>query len=1226
MSPSQSNPEPLGSYELLEVLDNRPEGRVYKARCLSDSIPGVSCGELVALKRFKAVRHGGNSGEFRRRGEALRALQHPGVVPCKDFFICQSRNPGEQEYCLVTEFLEGETLRSLLARKPAGLRWPEARDIFLQVLAALQYVHDKGAVHSNLSLSAFQVSPDQAVTLMDFGLASRHDRDPNAREAGRTPSGSLDYMAPEFARLPAGFVGDEQSDVFSLGVCIYHALTGSLPYPALSEDAAANYLERWLGPGVPEPDLRRPAFRVLRRARAFFSKCLEPNREKRFRSIADLLEEFCRITYRRLRHGEEVYEFYEWLGQGGFGEVFHARRLRDGRDVAVKRLFSAAHSARFLREARILRDSSHPNLAEYVDFIEVRLREDEREYYLVLEFLEGMPSASLRHCIKTSESGMDPTFVLRLFSGYLDCLEHLHQKGIIHRDIKPGNLYVPKSGPENGKVFDLGIAYDEEGTRTQGQVLGTLDYMPPEFASQGSGRGSPQSDIYSLGTSLYQALTKKLPFPRLPDKDSEAWAVFFQRAQRPIECTFDHPVFKEHPELVPVLRRTLAPTPAQRHASAKVMRDEIQAILEKWYRLRNKDTYDKALASAQTELNNGDFDQAEQQARRALDLWPADATAAELLSRVLEARQNRRSYDALMAAAWEALERDDYEAAESQASRSLSLKPRDSAAVQLLALAREAKAKGKSLGLALAAARAALDHEKFNEAESQVNHALKLDPGNPVAAKLLTQVEEARLQEKMFEAALAAARSAFEKASWDAAEQQVRRALQFKPDDCVARQLLSHAQERYQIHEAYEATLDEAKRGFDGEDYATAEKKASRALELKPGDLVATQLLHRARELGLKRQAFDTAMSVGRLALEKADFDEAERQAEQALAVRPANPAAAHMLSQAKEGRQNHQIYESAVALVRAALEREDPDEAENQAQRALECSPGDLVVARLLSQTRELRRLKRLFDAALGSAKSALAEGDFARAEEYVNRGVDLRPNSRAAEQLRGEIQDAKRKKKLFDASLSAARAALVQENFDEAEIQAARALELRAGDSSAAQLLAQAQEARVKRKLFDGAIAAARLALEQENFGEAETQAAKALDLRPGDSSAALLASQVRGRKRYHRLYQASMAAGEVAFAEEDYEEAERQAERALGFRPESEAPMMLLSQVRARRPRQPSGFKPKSSPFPPDATSKRFGQFDQEDSTAATRPANLDSLSEKLKLEGQSRPKPS
>ena len=85
--------------------------------------------------------------------------------------------------------------------------------------------------------------------------------------------------------------------------------------------------------------------------------------------------------------------------------------------------------------------------------MEVRLRADEREYYLILEYLEGMPGASLRERIKHSESGLEVTEALRLFMGYVNSLEHLHHNGMIHRDIKPGNLYAPEHNPQ--KAEDL---------------------------------------------------------------------------------------------------------------------------------------------------------------------------------------------------------------------------------------------------------------------------------------------------------------------------------------------------------------------------------------------------------------------------------------------------------------------------------------------------------------------------------------------------------------------------------------------------------------------------------------------------------------------------------------------------------------------------------------------------------------------------------------------------
>ncbi len=185
------------------------------------------------------------------------------------------------------------------------------------------------------------------------------------------------------------------------------------------------------------------------------------------------------------------------------------------KDTAIKEMIADRQANRFVREAKVLKAASHPHLVQYLDFVEIIEKNvgDERRLFLVLEYLRGMPGAGLRDRIKETLAGMDPVETLRLFKGYLGCLDHLHKNGIIHRDIKPGNLYAPVGAPEKAKIFDLGIAHDAEGTATHGQVPGTLDYMPPEFATQNSGRGSAQSDLYSIGVTLYQALTKRLPFP-----------------------------------------------------------------------------------------------------------------------------------------------------------------------------------------------------------------------------------------------------------------------------------------------------------------------------------------------------------------------------------------------------------------------------------------------------------------------------------------------------------------------------------------------------------------------------------------------------------------------------------------------------------------------------------------------------------------------------------------
>ncbi|HXB60236.1 MAG TPA: protein kinase, partial [Candidatus Acidoferrales bacterium] len=618
----------LGKYELLEVIGDGAEGRVYRAACMASDIPGVAKGDFVALKRLKSTGHDKEFQQFRRQIEILSKLNHPNIVRYRDSFVWREKELEEDIHCLVMELLDGQPLKSLLEQ--GGLPWPQAREILLHTLQALAYAAKNGVIHRDLKPSNIYITPSGIPKLIDFGIARQDDGEATATSSAAGAKGTFDYMAPDFALQHGGFRGDEQSDIFSFGVIMHYTLAGSLPFPPLGEAADRGYFIRWLGKQPPVPEFRNPIFKVLTHSRSFVNKCIAQDRNERFKTFAELMAEFDQIGYRKLRHGNETYEFTDWLGKGGFGEVYRARRVSDGRDVAVKRLFSSGQSSRFVREAKILRNAAHPHLTEYVDFVEVKLRDDEREYYLILEYLDGMPAAGLRDRIRETDSGLDPVEACQLFVCYLDCLEHLHQNGIIHRDIKPGNLYAPAGDPRKAKIFDLGIAHDEEGTRTHGQVPGTLDFMPPEFAMQTSGRGAPQSDIYSIGITLYQTLTKKLPFPRLPEKESEAWVAFFKRANSPMEPSFDFQVFKDNRQLASILRKALAHDAKNRYASAGAMRDDLKKFIASFEEaptemLRKADVEEDATVVAPPR-----FAEEDEAATKAANVYKMEQEAAKL--------------------------------------------------------------------------------------------------------------------------------------------------------------------------------------------------------------------------------------------------------------------------------------------------------------------------------------------------------------------------------------------------------------------------------------------------------------------------------------------------------------------------------------------------------------------------------------------------------------------
>jgi serine/threonine protein kinase len=545
-------------------------GRVFKARYVGAGHPGLTQGQIVALKVFHTPAGDAKGAEkFRSQAQVLRELTHPNIITFVDAFVWR---PGEWDEvkCIATEFLEGETLEDRLRRYPNGMDWPEAAGIFSKVIGALAFAAQRKILHRDIKPSNIFLGADGSVKVFDFDIARKDETGDASTAAWK---GTFDYMAPDFLTVP-NFRGDEQSDVFSLGICLYEALVGKLPYEPLTKGAHIAYLNRWRGAQKPpDPSFRAGVFRVLANARRVVERAMAPAREHRYATFAQMADDFARIHYRRIRHGEaDEYELQALLGRGGFGEVFYAVRLRDNARVAIKHLFAQKQSDRFIREARLVQRCDHKYLVKYIDFFVIKTATQEEQYYLVLEYLDGMPGSSLRYRIK-KEGRLEVEEALPLFINYLKALGFLHEgkKPIIHRDIKPTNLYAPKGEPDRAKIFDLGVARDVTGTVTTGGVPGTLDYMAPEFARPGGDRGSPASDIYAIGLCLYEALAGQPAFEKLPMEVNAAWVEFQKRTNGAMDVHFDAPVFKEYPRLAAVIRKSLAKRPEDRFQSCAQM-------------------------------------------------------------------------------------------------------------------------------------------------------------------------------------------------------------------------------------------------------------------------------------------------------------------------------------------------------------------------------------------------------------------------------------------------------------------------------------------------------------------------------------------------------------------------------------------------------------------------------------------------------------------------------
>src|SRR5262245_38376927 len=214
--------------------------------------------------------------------------------------------------------------------------------------------------------------------------------------------------------------------------------------------------------------------------------------------------------WRRFTIGK--YKVLERLGSGGMGSVYLCEHKLMRRRVAVKVLPTAkaeddAALQRFYREARAVAALDHPNIVRAYD-----IDQDEKLHFLVMEYVDG---SSLQDIVKKS-GAMDVVRACHYMKQAADGLQHAHDAaGLVHRDIKPGNILVDRGGTV--KVLDMGLARffnDEEDNITKKydeNVLGTADYLAPEQALN-SHEVDIRADIYSLGATFYFCLTGRTPF------------------------------------------------------------------------------------------------------------------------------------------------------------------------------------------------------------------------------------------------------------------------------------------------------------------------------------------------------------------------------------------------------------------------------------------------------------------------------------------------------------------------------------------------------------------------------------------------------------------------------------------------------------------------------------------------------------------------------------------
>jgi eukaryotic-like serine/threonine-protein kinase len=275
-----------------------------------------------------------------------------------------------------------------------------------------------------------------------------------------------------------------------------------------------------------------------------------------------------------------TYRLEKKIGVGGMGSVFRATNIHSGEEVAVKIISpnlsrDSVFVKRFQREAQICWMLSHPNIVKVHEFGET----PENFLFMVMEFVDGEPLDDYLE----GKLPLKPKHCLKIAKPLAGALELAHIHSILHRDLKPSNVLVKENGDEiTVKLVDFGIVKmlesdgltDSSSLTLVGEVFGTPHYMSPEQLMEDP--IGPMSDIYALGTMVYEMLVGKLPINSANVND----ILTLKIRNTPIEVSSKYPFIPE--AFDPVIKKAIAYNPKERYQSADEFIKAFEEVVNKY--------------------------------------------------------------------------------------------------------------------------------------------------------------------------------------------------------------------------------------------------------------------------------------------------------------------------------------------------------------------------------------------------------------------------------------------------------------------------------------------------------------------------------------------------------------------------------------------------------------------------------------------------------------------
>ncbi len=588
------------------------------------------------------------------------------------------------------------------------------------------------------------------------------------------------------------------------------------------------------------------------------------------------------------------YDVTEKLGEGGMGVVYKGVDPGIGRPVAIKMMTGGFADnpdllKRFQREAQSAGTLQHPNIV-----IIYELGTHDGSPYMAMEFISG---ESLETMV-SSRKRMSLVDKFAIMIQMLNGLNYAHEHGIVHRDIKPGNIMVLKDGTV--KIVDFGIARISDNSMTKtGQIVGTINYMSPEQFNGHVVDG--RSDIFSAGVLFYEFLTGELPFDA-PETPSVILKILNEQPPPLSKFIQNYP-----PEVEEVVAKALAKDREERYATAEDFAFDLGRIQE----ALKKEMVVEYVEQAKTAYEKQEFNKAK-----------------DLLLQVLKADTKHESAKELM----------------KQVQAQLSVQQRGEQVRQLRASAEEA-----------------LANKALDDALSYCEQALKLDKDSRELNQLKTLVTQAKGRKDQIEKTLLKAQHMREDGDLDAAIRAADDALAIDSKDtnakAVREQLLAEVK-KASAQKEMTALLDQARKEISDRRFTTAMQLIRKSEALGPAVTQTGSLrtmVTAARESEVRRAQVDKVANDLAVSWHRDPTNVAQQKTDEALKKYPGEPLLTEMAQQGKDSRQEAGLGEVAKVKRRAEhfLESDYFEPAVALLEHAIKAAP-DESLKTLLAQAKQ--------------------------------------------------------------------------------------------------------------------------------------------------------------------------------------------------------------------------------------------------------------------------------